>query len=392
MNLLGLFREVGVFGLIDIVFMTLIIYYALVWFKRTRAIFVVVGMFIVGLAYFITRLLDLPLTTTVFQGFFTIILVAVVVIFQEEIKYFFEQVASRSILWKIKGKFTIGLPSREVVILVRTVNALARERVGALIVIRGKDPIIRHLDGGFDLNGEMSEPLLRSIFDPHSFGHDGALIIRGDKVSQFACHLPLSKDLNKTQRTGTRHAAALGLSELTDALCIVVSEERGTISLARKGDLREVSDAEDLSRELESFYREVAPQADTKPWWDFILNNYREKAVALFITIALWFFLVHESKIEYRTYSIPVSHSNLPGGFTVSSIVPSEVEVTLSGPKRSFYFMNATDIQINLMLLDAKKGDVVKTISRSKITMPEALTIETVKPGNVTVKVEAAGK
>ena len=387
-----LFREVGLSGLLDIVFMTILIYFALIWFKRTRAVFVVVGMLIVGLAYFITRLLDLPLTRTVFQGFFAIIIVAVVVIFQEEIKYFFEQIASRSFLRNIRGRVRLTLPRKEVEILVRTASALARERIGALIVIRGNDPIIRHLDGGFDLNGEMSEPLLRSIFDPHSIGHDGAVIIRGNIVSQFACHLPLSKDLSKTQRSGTRHAAALGLSELTDVLCIVVSEERGTISLANGGNLRETANSEDLSRQIEAFYRQITPHAEKKPWWDFIINNYREKTIALVITCALWFFVVHESKVEYHTYPIPINCSNIPGNLTVSAIQPAKVEITLSGPKRSFYFVDANDCKVNLSLFNVKKGVLLKPISRSHLTVPEALSVETVQPEKVKVTIEETKK
>ncbi|MBN1128432.1 MAG: diadenylate cyclase [Chitinispirillaceae bacterium] len=392
MKIPSLFNEVGLSGLLDIVFMTFLIYFALVWFKRTRAVFVVVGMFIVGLAYFITRLFDLPLTRTVFQGFFAIILVAVVVIFQEEIKYFFEQIASRSFLRNIRGKVRIRLPQKEVEVLVRTLSAFARERIGALIVVHGKDPIIRHLDGGIELNGEMSEPLLRSIFDPHSDGHDGAVIVRGNIISQFACHLPLSKDLSKTQRTGTRHAAALGLSELTDALCIVVSEERGTISLAHGGTLRETVDSEDLSRKIEAFYREISPHAEKKPWWDFITKNYREKAIALVITCALWFFVVHESRIEYHTYPVAVGYSNLPSGFAVTSVLPAQVEVTLSGPKRSFYFVDANDLQISLSLFNAKSGEIEKPISLSHITVPNALSIETVEPGGVRITITDAGK
>jgi diadenylate cyclase len=385
-------HEIGFSGLIDIVFMTIIVYYAIIWFKGTRAIFVVVGMFIVGLAYFITRQFDLPLTRTVFQAFFTVILVAVVVIFQEEIKYFFEQIAGRTFLRNIRGRVSIRLPRKEVEILNRTVSALAREHIGALIVLRGKNAIIRHLDGGFNLNGEMSEPLLRSIFDPHSIGHDGALIIRGDRVSQFACHLPLSKNLQAIQRTGTRHAAALGLSELSDALCIVVSEEHGSISLARNGKLWKVHDANELSSEIEAFYREVDPKADKKTWWSFAVKNYQEKVVALIITLILWFFLIHESKIEYRTFPVTVSYSNLPDRYLVKSIVPAMVEVTLSGPKHSFYFVKANNLSINLTLFNAKKGVNEKRISLSHINVPNALSVETVEPREVLISVDIISK
>jgi diadenylate cyclase len=392
MHLIELTNKIGVSGLLDILVMSMVIYTALVLFKRTRAIFVVVGMLIVGFAYFFARLVDLPLTKMVFQGFFTIFLVAIVVIFQEEIKHFFEQIASRSFLRNIRGNVTSRLQTEMVESLVRVVWALAREKIGALIVIRGKDPIIRHLNGGFGLNGELSEPLIRSIFDPHSPGHDGALIIRGDQVSQFACHLPLSKDLRKTQATGTRHAAALGLSELTDALCIVVSEERGSITLAHNSELRPIADAEKLRMSIESFYREITPRLVRRPWIDFITKNYREKAIALCFTIALWFFLVHESEIVYRTYQIPVEYINIVHEFKVSEIAPIEVEVTLSGTRRAFYFVKAGDIGLNLTRYRQKQGQQIQRISQSNIIAPQHLKIESVHPDAITLTVEKAGK
>jgi diadenylate cyclase len=392
MNLFELIKKIGVSGLLDIVVMSAIIYSALVLFKRTRAIFVVIGMFIVGFAYFFARLIDLPLTKMVFQSFFTIFLVAIVVIFQEEIKHFFEQIAGRSFLRNIRGNVTGRLQPEMVESLVRALWALAREKIGALVVIRGKDPIIRHLDGGFDLNGELSEPLIRSIFDPHSPGHDGAMIIRGNQISQFACHLPLSRDLRKTQATGTRHAAALGLSELTDAFCLVVSEERGSITLARNGELHLIADAEDLSNEIESFYREIAPQKAMRPWADFITRNYIEKIVALLITCAMWFFLVHESELEYRTYHVPVAYGTPSRGYAVSVVDPAEVDVTFSGSRRAFYFVDVRNLSLNLARFKSRPGIQVQRVSQSNIVAPQNLKIESVHPEAISLTVEAVVK
>ncbi len=386
-SLLDLIREIGISGFLDIAFMFLIVYSILVWFKRTRAAFVVTGMVIIGAAYLAARQLNLALTITVFQGFFAIILIALVVIFQEEIKHFFEQVASRSAIRNLKLRRSFKMPRQEIEILVRTLFACGQDRIGILIVLRGRNPILRHLEGGEDLNGDLSEALLRSIFDPHSAGHDGAVIIEQNKVTQFSCHLPLSKNLQQVQGSGTRHAAALGLSELTDALCLVVSEERGTISVARKGTIREIPEADELTAILEKFYEEVYPGTGSKPLREFFRRNYREKAIAVVTTIVLWFFLVHSSKIEFQTYRVPVNYTNLPNTLVVDTIEPREVEIVISGPQRSFYFLNPDQIKVSLRLYTAHEGLQRKTLSRINLSLPEGLTLESIEPKEVAVRI-----
>jgi diadenylate cyclase len=388
MKIIDLIEEVGLSGFLDIAFMSLLIYTVLVWFKRTRAAFVVIGMSIIGVTYLLARQFNLALTTTVFQGFFAIILIAVIIIFQEEIKHFFEQVASRSSIRSFKARKSFQMPRREIEILASTVTALARERIGALIVIRGWDPIVRHLEGGENLNGELSEALLRSIFDPHSVGHDGAVIINGDRVTQFSCHLPLSKNLQKLRRVGTRHAAALGLAELTDALCLVVSEERGTVSAARNGDIQEINSTEALNSLLERFYDKIIPAQERKPWKDFFKRNYKEKVIAVTVTVILWFIFVRESKLDYRTYTIPVEYRNLPAQLIVAGIDPDKVEVTFSGPRRSFYFVDESDIKLYLKLFDVHSGQLKRAITKSNISVPEGLTLENIQPSEVIVDVE----
>lgn len=389
MNIIGFFESIGVSGFLDIVFMTALIYSMLVWFKRTRAAFVVIGMFIFGAAYLLAQQLGLSLTTTVFQGFFAIILIAVVIIFQEEIKHFLEQLASRSFLPRLRGGRMLDARHETLDALVNTANSLARDRIGALIVLRGRDPIIRHLDGGIALDGEVSEALLRSLFDTHSPGHDGALIIRDGRVTAFSCHLPLSKNLKKLHRTGTRHAAALGLAELTDALCLVVSEEQGTISVARNGDIRVVSDIAELGSIVDAFYQEISPRVEGKPWRVFFRRNYREKAIAIAVTVFLWFFFVHESRIDYRSYNVPVEYNNIPPSYVVEKIDPPEVEVTFSGPRRSFYFFSLSKIHVFLKLFNARQGTVKKSITRTNVAFPEGLSLENVQPADVTVTIKA---
>ncbi|MGH2567430.1 MAG: diadenylate cyclase [Bacteroidota bacterium] len=385
--MLEIFESFSVSDLLDIVFMTVVIYSALVLFKRTRGGFAVLGLFIFGAAYLIARQLDLTLTTTVFQGFFAIILIAIVILFQEEIKHFLEQLASRSLIQSRRLRRQQRPVRKPVEVLVNTVKHLVHEKAGAIIVVRGKDPIERHLKGGIGVNGDLTEELIGSIFTPSSPGHDGAVVVEGDRVSSFACYLPLSGNLRKLQKAGTRHAAALGLAELTDALCLVVSEERGTISVAHAGSIRTVHDAEELLSALGAFYDEMHPTSEAKQWKSFFKKSYKELAIALAATVILWFFFVHEAKLDYKTYLLPVEYEGVGSGLSVRTIDPADVQVTFSGPRRSFWFVQRDRIKVNLKFFTEGKGTFRKTITRSDVLTPEGLMLESIEPNQVTVQI-----
>jgi uncharacterized protein (TIGR00159 family) len=321
------------------------------------------------------------LTTSVLQTFFAVIFIALIIIFQEEIRQFLEQIA----LWSLNPQLALeksrGSSREEIEVLVNTITDLAEERIGALIILPGKTTIERSIEGGKTLNGELSEPLLKSLLDPHSIGHDGAIIIDNGNVVKFSCHLPLSKN------RGTRHAAGLGLSEQTDALCLVVSEEKGTISVARNAELREIG-SEQLSLILEKFYSEVNPIKKRKHWFTFFTKNYREKAIAVFMAVALWFVFVHESKLVYRTYNVPVKYTTLPSELKVEDIKPETVKVTFLGPRRAFYFFNEKEIELFLKIPEARKGIKTVNISESSLKFPKDISLENIEPRRVLVRID----
>ena len=385
-------REVGLAGLADMAIVTLVIYTFMVVVKRTqRSGLIFAGILITGAVYLAARKFELKLTVTLLQGFFAVIFLALVVIFQEDLRYFFERVA----LWSVERRLPLykrkraRLPSREVEILARTLGDLARARIGVLVVLRGKDFIARHLTGGEDVDGVLSEPLLKSIFDPHSLGHDGAVIIEGNRIARLGCHLPLSKRLHKLPRSGTRHAAALGLglAELSDALCVVVSEEHGTISVARKGEISTVAAPAELVAVLEAFYSEVAPSAVRTPWRDFFRRNYREKAVALGVAVLLWTALVYRSQVIQRGFEVPVSFTLLPAPLSVTGCEPPAVLVTLSGQRKDFGFLKASDIKLSFGLLDAKPGRRTLPITVRDLSFPEGLELEDFEPRQVRIQI-----
>jgi diadenylate cyclase len=387
----SLITEVGLSGLLDIGIVTLAIYIFLVAIKRTRRSgLILTGILIVGLVYLAARRLNLLLTVALLQGFFAVFLVALIVIFQEDLRYFFERVAS---LWLERGlplyrRKTGRLSRREVEILTRSLSDLARAKIGALVVIRGKDPIARHLEGGEEVQGLLSEVLLKSIFDPHSFGHDGAVVIDGGRIEKLGVHLPLSTNFEKLPRSGTRHGAALGLAERSDALCLVVSEERGTLSLARHGDLRTIADPTQLAELLEAFYDEIAPPVKTRPWAGFFQKNNREKALSFVVATGLWIVVGYGSQVVHRDFEVPVGFSALPGNLTVTGIDPARVRVSLSGHRRAFAFLRQEDVKLELNLWDIRKGRHPLAITTRTLSYPPGLEIEDIEPRRVEVRIE----
>ena len=280
-------KPVGVADVLDVGLVAVLIYALLIWFKRTKTAFVAMGLLMLAVVYTVARLMGMYMTIWIFQGFFAVLIIAIVVIFQEELRHIFERIA----VWSLQGRSREHSTPREIEMIVRSVSDFARDRIGALIVLHGLDPLDRHVEGGWDLNGELSEALLESIFDSHSLGHDGAVLIENGRVTKFGCQLPLSKDFGKLSNLGTRHSAALGLSERTDALAIVVSEEKGTISLGQDGELTNV-DSLGLQSVIESFYQEKAPKPAGQTLVRFFTQNIKEKIIALAISILMWLFFI----------------------------------------------------------------------------------------------------
>lgn len=282
-------KHIAVADVLDMTLVGALVYGLLLWFKRTRAAFVALGLLLLAVVYTVAFLAGMYMTVRIFQGFFAVFIVAVIVIFQEEIRSVFERIA----VWSLTGGVLKSAPThRQVEILVRSLGDLARDHIGALVVLRGLDPLDRHVSGGWDLNGELSEALIKSIFDSHSLGHDGAFIVEEGRVSRFGVQLPLSKDFSKITNLGTRHSAALGLAERTDALCLAVSEEHGTISISRRGELVVMKDLEQLQDEIEVFLTRLMPDHGSSTAVRFFTENWREKLTAAAVSVLLWVFFV----------------------------------------------------------------------------------------------------
>jgi uncharacterized protein (TIGR00159 family) len=372
------FRWVDLF---DILIVATLIYLALIWFEKTRARFVLIGIMILGAVYTLARLLGLYLTTTAFQTFFAVFLVALVVIFQEELRRFFERVALWGIFPQQKKKARVF--AKEIETLVRVANSLAQKHIGALMVIKGRDALERHLEGGVLLDGRLSDALLESIFDPHSQGHDGAVVIDQDRVIKFACQLPLSVNFQKLGNLGTRHAAALGLTERSDSLCVVISEERGKISLTDGESLLELKEADALKTALEQFYNQRFPAPSPRLSLASIMRNFWEKLLALVLAFGFWFIFAYQSDVVRRDFVVPIEYRNLAPNWLIKEPKPKEAAVTFSGSGKAFDLLDHQSLKISLDLSKIAEGKHEIILSKELVRYPTGLSVVSISPRKI---------
>lgn len=373
-------HNIRIQDLFDIAIISTLIYVILVWFKEAASRFVLVGIGLLGAVYILSRMFQLYLTAVVLQAFFAILLVALVVIFQEELRRFFERLA----MWAKIGNGAYGpVYHRDVDVITQSVINLAQKRVGALIVVQGDEPLDRHLEGGTRLEGILSQSLLDSIFDTHSLGHDGAVVIDRGRVVYYGCHLPLSLNPQKFQDRGLRHTAALGLAERSDALCIVVSEERGTISLAREDRLISLASGQELKEILEAFYAKRVPKKGSRPLSGLMKKDFGKKAAAVFLAATLWYVFGYQKGSIRRDFVIPVEYRNLGTEWMIEGTKITEASVMLSGPEQAFRLLDPQTLKISVDLAEIGEGEQNVEFTRDTVKIPSNLSLEGIKPDQI---------
>ncbi len=362
---------------LDILVISIILYFVLYWFRRKASRTVLIGIGIVVFVYMLTRVLNMYVTSLLFHAGFAAALVALVLIFQPEIRRSFSLLAGRRVFGR-KRYVAVRLPVIDTII--STVHDFAESKTGALIVLQGRETLDRHTRGGVDVNGEVSYPLLCSIFDHHSAGHDGAVLVDHSRITRLGVLLPLSDNLQEVGAHGTRHTAALGISEESDALAIVVSEERGTISIARRGRLHPVDSSATLKQHIEGFYDSTFPEPlkRTKSGW--LKENLGLKAVSLGLSALLWLLIAYRVEEVYRTVEVPIEYRNLPSGLIIEEQLPTEAKLTISGPERSF---SASDgfapVSIDLAKIDTGAHELL--VDNKHVPLPPGLDLIRIEPG-----------
>ena len=255
---------------LDIALMAILIYQGLKLLMRTRANSVFKGIAIVLVLAWISDQLQLHSISWLLQLVINTGILVLVIPFQPELRRMLDQIGRSKITKQVftsQRKHRAEHSEQVVSEIVKALTNMARKRIGALIVIERQTALSDIAESGTHIDAEISDPLIENIFEPNTPLHDGAVIIRGERILAAACILQLSEDYSISRELGTRHRAAIGMTEATDAVTLIVSEETGIISMAREGRLTRYLDAKSLTILLSELF---APDSLTPTWLSMI--------------------------------------------------------------------------------------------------------------------------
>lgn len=246
--------KISLLNLLEILIISFLIYEILIWVQNTRAWVLLKGGLVIIIFYLAASLLRLSTITWMINHMGQLALIALIIIFQPELRKALEQLGSKNILTEFFSSEDIraleGYTDKTVNEIVRATFEMSKVKTGALIVIERETSLQEIERTGIEVDGIVTSQLLINIFEHNTPLHDGAVVIRGNRVTAATCYLPLSDNLSISKDLGTRHRAALGISEASDSLTVVVSEETGRVTLAQEGKLARITDPDALRQAL----------------------------------------------------------------------------------------------------------------------------------------------
>lgn len=250
------FPKVGLTDILEILIIAFTIYHVSLWVKKTRAWALVKGILILFLCYIIAYLLDMSVILWIFNKTLAIGITALLIVFQPELRKALEELGKKNIVRSIvpfdeQKDMNKRFSDKSINEIIRATVEMANVKTGALIILE-KDIVLSEYERtGINLDSAISSQLLINIFEHNTPLHDGAVIIRGDRIVAATCYLPLSDNLGLSKELGTRHRAGVGISEVSDSLTIIVSEETGKISVAIGGKLLRNVDGDLLRKQID---------------------------------------------------------------------------------------------------------------------------------------------
>ncbi|MGM9986159.1 MAG: diadenylate cyclase CdaA [Bacillaceae bacterium] len=272
-----LFGELPVFfryiiNIIDICLVWFVIYKLLMLIKGTKAIQLIKGISVIVVIYVVSKFLGFQTLEWLMNQALTYGFLAIIIIFQPEFRRTLEQIG-RGNLFVRKSINKEQADSTKIDALVHATEYMAKRRIGALITIEREFDLTDYIETGINMSANITSQLLINIFIPNTPLHDGAVIIRNDEIAAAACYLPLSESPFISKELGTRHRAAVGISEVTDALTIIISEETGQISISRSGELYRQLESEELRKMLVAALIDEDKTQTSSSFWNWRIGK-----------------------------------------------------------------------------------------------------------------------
>ncbi len=280
-SVLGLFTMIRFTNILEILLIAVMIYYIILWFRDTRAMTLLKGIFVVFVFVIFAYLLQMSTILWLFQNLISVLIIAICVIFQPELRRALEQLGRKNILSSI---FDIRLTTADDQTAIQNIEKvnneiiracleMSRAKTGALIVLEQRTRLSEYERTGILLDSKVSSQLLINIFEKNTPLHDGAVFVNQDRIVAATCYLPLSDNMELSKELGTRHRAGVGISEVSDSVTLIVSEETGGISIAYNGVLSRDLSEEDLRLKLKDFTKIKNNNSKERSGWRRLIYN-----------------------------------------------------------------------------------------------------------------------
>ncbi len=406
-SVIGWLGEIPWNHLIDIFVMWFISYQVYMRFRGTQAMRLLVRVFFVWLAYLTAQAAGLTLTSFLLWALWIAVLIFFLITFQAEIQRILMRINPMRPLGVIlRQARRVRLPDETLSAVSETAFSLASKKTGAIIIWERRDPIEPLMrSAGEVIDAEVRPALLETLFFAGAPYHDGALYIQEERIYRAGCVLPLSENPDLAAHYGTRHRAAAGLTERSDALALVVSEERGEVSTVERGEIAAVGSPEALTAWLTERLHggEDAPQTSLELARETVRHNWRVKLAALAGVILLWAVAIKQNEsprsifatlgpgVEHG-FTVPVDYYNLPEGLALSSGRTRRVRVRIKGEADLMNFIDAGRLRIRINLRGAGAGPAEHTISTRDIDLPSRIRLVGAEPPEVRLRLEKMAK
>ncbi|HIJ36055.1 MAG TPA: DisA protein [Deltaproteobacteria bacterium] len=367
--------------LVDVSLNSYILFRLYALFRNTDVFRVLIGIAFFWILQRMAVSMGLILTSWMMEGIIAVAALIVIVVFRNEIRSVFRARNIWAILWGLPHKQT----QTPVEIIAESVFDMASRRIGALIVLPGREDLEEVIQKGISWDGRISTEMIKSIFWPNNPVHDGAAVIQGNRVQEVGVILPLSHRNDLPSSYGTRHRAAAGLSEITDAMVIVVSEERGSITLTKGNDIYRMKGKEDLASAIREHLGIRENQA-------LYLKKRKIElgiaaAVSLLIVSGVWF-SISRGFDAIKTFEIPIEYTNRDSRMELLNTSATSVNLYLRGSRALLRSIRPEQIQVRMDLGKAVAGTNTFSISNENISIPPGLSLKEVRPMVVDVNLD----
>jgi len=352
-NFINLLKNLQIKDVVDTAILSFMIYLLLYIFYKSKIWPILLSLLVFLIIYLISIIFNLNTTKVFFQIFSNFILIIIVIIFQKELRNLFEKLGlsiQRRNFNRIKIK-------NQVDSLIKSLKYLSENKIGGLIVLEGEKQLDYFISQGITLNSDINKEILISIFNKNSPLHDGAVIIDKNKIKKAAVHLPLAENYNFDIKKGTRHRAGVGITEISDAISLIVSEETGSISVSKNGNLDYKVDEDKLTKILNDYYK-----IENK-FKKILTLNYKDILISIFIALLsilisflIWTSLNYNRAKIQKIFEIPIEFKNLKDDLVIKEINPSKIKIIVSDYETSLKFIKEEAFKIIIDLNEFETG------------------------------------